>query len=189
MKATILLTIIPLIASAAANPVPDAQPEPAPIAEPMAESDSGLSKRDNWCTLYPTVSSAPCYYGPGTNGVRTTITPTSGRFGVRCLVNNKWDHIPGWGCYVDRKYTNTGCESTCSPFLDLVCSLVLSCLSLLKLDRQVALEPAVESESSPLETCFCVHRIELNGGSGDKGQMYWKSKIKSMLKLSYVTVV
>ncbi|KAG6358817.1 hypothetical protein INS49_012336 [Diaporthe citri] len=102
MKATLLLTIIPLIACAAANPVPDAQPEAAPIAEPMTESDSGLSKRDNWCTLYPT--------GSGTNGVRTTITPTSGRFGVRCLVNNKWDHIPGWGCYVDRKYTNTGCE-------------------------------------------------------------------------------
>ncbi|KAH8785013.1 hypothetical protein F5883DRAFT_707951 [Diaporthe sp. PMI_573] len=111
MKATFLLTIIPLIASVAANPVPEAEPEAAPIAEPMTESDSGLSKRDNWCTLYPTVSSAPCYYGPGTNGVRTTITPTSGRFGVRCLVNNKWDHIPGWGCYVDRKYTNTGCES------------------------------------------------------------------------------
>ena len=116
MKATFLLTIIPLIASVAANPVPEAEPEAAPIAEPMTESDSGLSKRDNWCTLYPTVSSAPCYYGPGTNGVRTTITPTSGRFGVRCLVNNKWDHIPGWGCYVDRKYTNTGCESTCSSF-------------------------------------------------------------------------
>lgn len=117
MKATFLLTIIPFVASAAANPVPDAQPEAAPIAEPMTESDSGLSKRDNWCTLYPTVSYAPCYYGPGTNGVRTTITPTSGRFGVRCLVNNKWDHIPGWGCYVDRKYTNTGCESeSISPF-------------------------------------------------------------------------
>lgn len=115
MKATFFLTIIPLIACAAANPVPDAQPEAAPIAEPMTESDSGLSKRDNWCTLYPTVSSAPCYYGPGTNGVRTTIKPTSGRFGVRCLVNNKWDHIPGWGCYVDRKYTNTGCESEFPP--------------------------------------------------------------------------
>ncbi|KAG8168593.1 hypothetical protein KVR01_001342 [Diaporthe batatas] len=111
MKATFFLTIIPLIASVAANPVPEAEPEAAPVALPMAESDSGLSKRDNWCTLYPTVASAPCYYGPGTNGVRTTITPTSGRFGVKCLVNNKWDHIPGWGCYVDRKYTNTGCES------------------------------------------------------------------------------
>lgn len=126
MKASFFLTIIPLIACAAANPVPDALPEAVPIAEPMTESDSGLSKRDNWCTLYPTVSSAPCYYGPGTNGVRTTITPTSGRFGVRCLVNNKWDHIPGWGCYVDRKYTNTGCESEFSPLFDL--NALLSCL-------------------------------------------------------------
>lgn len=120
MKATFLMTLIPLVALAAANPVPDAQPEPVPVASPDSSADSepgNLSKRDNWCTLYPTVSSAPCYYGPGTNGVRTTITPTSGRFGVRCLINNKWDYIPGWGCYVDRKYTNTGCESAFTPFL------------------------------------------------------------------------
>ena len=152
MKTSFLLTILPLVACAAANPVPEAEPEPAPIAEPMTEGSSGeLSKRDNWCTLYPTVSSAPCYYGPGTNGVRTTITPTSGRFGVRCLVNNKWDHIPGWGCYVDRKYTNTGCESAfpSSQFLDT--SFLFDIFWLID-DLQVALELAVESEPTPFAT-------------------------------------
>jgi len=113
------------------NPVAIADAEPNPVEEvtsattaiwagPDPTADvSLLAKRDNVCHI-TTSGSQGCDWDPYNGKRRTTIEPGM-TFGVHCYITNgspvgssgyqRWDYIPGWGCWVSAKWTNSGCES------------------------------------------------------------------------------
>jgi hypothetical protein len=77
----------------------------SPVADnfdmsPVKREDNLLEKRDMRCSV---VRNQKCNWGPGSkSSARTTIKPSHGVFGVRCICpqeNYIWGWIPGWGCF------------------------------------------------------------------------------------------
>ncbi|EHL01785.1 hypothetical protein M7I_2136 [Glarea lozoyensis 74030] len=92
-----------------------AEPETSP--NPSQESHL-LVARDNVCHII-TAGSQGCDWDPY-NGKRRTLIKPGMTFGVSCYVTDgkpvgtdkykRWDYVPGWGCWVSAKWTNSGCE-------------------------------------------------------------------------------
>ena len=106
-----LTLLLPFLTSTS----PIANPDDVTAANPL------LVARDVYCTLGETVHShVGCYEGPKATGGKFIqwIEPQGPRFGVKCYKigetvaggKNRWDYIPGWGCYVSQKWTNKNCE-------------------------------------------------------------------------------
>ena len=98
----------------------------SPLANPsdISAANPILAARDVFCTLGESVHShVGCYVGPKATGGKFVrwIEPQGPRFGVKCYKTgetvaggkNRWDYIPGWGCYVSQKWTNKNCEGKC----------------------------------------------------------------------------
>ncbi|KAF2005783.1 hypothetical protein P154DRAFT_381873, partial [Amniculicola lignicola CBS 123094] len=91
--------------------------EPETSPNPPTHSLTLLSRADKWCNFHPSVSqSQGCDYDRW-NGNRKYTVGVGERFGVSCWSvgkvvsgNNKWDYIPGWGCWISAHWTNNGCE-------------------------------------------------------------------------------
>ena len=106
-----LALLLPFLASTS----PIATPDDISAANPI------LAARGIYCTLGEKVHShVGCYAGPKATGGKFIrwIEPQGPRFGVKCYKigetvaggKNRWDYIPGWGCYVSQKWTNKNCE-------------------------------------------------------------------------------
>jgi hypothetical protein len=97
-----------LSAFATANPIAKSELE--------AEVNTLQARADKWCWLADGYDGVPCRSGAGTaySEVRK-IWFNGPNFGVRCKAydtrQNTWDYIPGWNCWVQAIYTNSGCES------------------------------------------------------------------------------
>ncbi|EPE27576.1 hypothetical protein GLAREA_04367 [Glarea lozoyensis ATCC 20868] len=126
MKFINIVFLLPL--AAFANPIAEPIPEASAMALASAEPETSpnpsqeshlLVARDNVCHII-TAGSQGCDWDPY-NGKRRTLIKPGMTFGVSCYVTDgkpvgtdkykRWDYVPGWGCWVSAKWTNSGCES------------------------------------------------------------------------------
>ena len=110
---SVILLLLPLAATAS----------PLSSSNPSAEVVSDLLPRaDNWCWLNSdALKNDPqgCDTTPFSGNRKRGVTGGD-RFGVRCTARgkafgsngyNKWDYVPGWGCWIWAGWTQEGCES------------------------------------------------------------------------------
>jgi hypothetical protein len=86
---------------------------------PAAVATAGLiAKRDNVCHII-TADNQGCDWDPYHGERKYEINPGM-TFGVSCFITDgkpvgrdgyrRWDYVPGWGCWVSAKWTDTECE-------------------------------------------------------------------------------
>ncbi|KAF1839016.1 hypothetical protein BDW02DRAFT_644132 [Decorospora gaudefroyi] len=99
-----------------ANPIALADASPNPAAEAVENLEA---QADNWCWLNSdALKNDPqgCDTTPFSGSRKRGVTGGD-RFGVRCTARgrsvngyNKWDYVPGWGCWIWAGWTQIGCE-------------------------------------------------------------------------------
>jgi hypothetical protein len=108
-----LITLLPL--AVVATPITSPNPSTEAITNLLPRADARCYLNSDAIRTQP----QGCDTSP-TSGVRVRGVTGGDRFGVRCTAsgrsingNNKWDWVPGWGCYIWSGWTQIGCESKC----------------------------------------------------------------------------